>query len=87
MKKLTQDVFKGAPEWVRSAAVDAKGEAWGYSVKANQLFVEVFTDGNGLNPYLDFCTTQIDRLKITLLQKCYDPTDWQNSAIDSEVQP
>lgn len=86
-EKLTQDVFKDAPDWVRSAAINAKGEVWGYSVKANQLFVEVFTDGNGLNPYLDFCTTQIDRLKITLLQKCYDPTDWQNSAIDREVQP
>ena len=27
-KTLTQDVFKGAPEWVRSAAVDDNGDKW-----------------------------------------------------------
>ena len=36
-KTLTQDVFKGAPDWVRSAAVDENGHAFmnlrtGYSV-------------------------------------------------------
>ena len=25
-KTLTQDVFKGAPDWVRSAAVDSDGQ-------------------------------------------------------------
>ena len=28
-KTLTQDVFKDAPEWVKSASVDSDGEAWG----------------------------------------------------------
>ena len=26
---LTQEVFKDAPEWVKSASVDSDGEAWG----------------------------------------------------------
>ena len=29
-KTLTQDVFKGAPDWVKSAAVDEDGYAWGF---------------------------------------------------------
>ncbi len=38
-KTLTQDVFKGAPDWVRSAAVDEDGYAWGYACKASDLSV------------------------------------------------
>ena len=31
-KTLTQDVFKGAPDWVESVAVDDDGYVWGYAV-------------------------------------------------------
>ena len=31
-KPLTQNVFKDAPEWVKSASVDSDGEAWGHEV-------------------------------------------------------
>ena len=32
IKTLTQDVFKDAPEWVKSASVDSDGEAWGHEL-------------------------------------------------------
>ena len=31
-KPLTQNVFKDAPEWVKSASVDSDGEAQGHEV-------------------------------------------------------
>ena len=40
-KTLTQDVFKGAPDWVRSAAVDEDGYAWGYAVDTLFLSIDV----------------------------------------------
>ena len=44
-KTLTQDVFKGAPDWVRSAAVDDDGYVWGYAV--DTLFLSI--DDNGVD--------------------------------------
>ena len=38
-KTLTQDVFKCAPDRVRSAAVDEDGYAWGYAV--DTLFLSI----------------------------------------------
>ena len=40
-KTLTQDVFKGAPDWVRSAAVDDDGYVWGYAVDTLFLSIDV----------------------------------------------
>ena len=37
-KTLTQEDFKCAPDWVRSAAVDEDGYAWGYAV--DTLFLQ-----------------------------------------------
>jgi hypothetical protein len=36
-KILTQEVFKDAPEWVKSASVDSDGEAWGHEVDKSLL--------------------------------------------------
>lgn len=79
-KTLTQEVFKGAPEWVRSAAVDRNGRAWGYVVRKSQL--EVYSD-------VCFVTKGIsDPSKYGQLMIClgepYVTTNWQNSAIDRE---
>ena len=72
-KTLTQDVFKGAPEWVRSAAVDEDGYAWCYAV--DTLFLSI--DDNGDKWIANFG-------KSVCLGNEYDTTNWQNSAIDSE---
>lgn len=47
MKKLTQDVFKGAPNWVLSAAVDETGVANYFSVDSEHL-VKVITVIGGI---------------------------------------
>ena len=44
-KQLTQDVFKGAPDWVESVAVDDDGYVWGYAV--GTLFLSI--DDNGVD--------------------------------------
>ena len=72
-KTLTQDVFKGAPDWVNSAAVDEDGYAWGYAV--DTLFLSI--DDNGDKWIANFG-------KCMCLGKGYDTADWQNSAIDRE---
>ena len=72
-KQLTQDVFKDAPDWVRSAAVDEDGYAWGYAV--DTLFLSI--DDNGDKWIANFG-------KCMCLGKGYDTTNWQQSAIDRE---
>lgn len=79
-KTLTQDVFKGAPEWVRSAAVDKDGDAYWYSMEKSMLYANRF--------FHQFSYRQT--LGENLARQCYcfgggyDTTDWQNSAIDRE---
>ena len=46
-KTLSQDDFKGAPDWVNSAAVDEDGYVWGYAV--GTLFI------NGLPTLVNVC--------------------------------
>lgn len=82
MKKLTQDVFKGAPDWVRSAAVDENGVANYFSVASEHLLAgKTATGGMWL-----FISTKLEH-KFQRISGGFDPTDWQNSAIDREVQP
>ena len=76
MKKLTQDVFKNAPDWLRSAAVDEDGWAWGYSVDTSFLSI----DDNGSEWIANIG-------KCMCLGNGYDITNWQQSAIDREVKP
>lgn len=75
IKTLTQDVFKDAPDWVRSAAVDSDGYAWGYEHKASDLYV--------YNDYV-FRSEKHMRLPPYMFGNDYSTTNWQNSAIDRE---
>ena len=76
MKKLTQDLFIWAPDWVKSAAVDSDGYVWGYSV--DTLFLSIGDKGDKWTANFGRCMC---------LGTGYDTTNWQNSAIDREVQP
>ena len=77
-KTLTQDVFKDAPEWVRSAAVDEDGEAMFYEVAKQNLI----PDKDGMWHFYKVNTKRVyDCLTIGY---DYDTTNWQNSAIDRE---
>lgn len=79
MKQLSQDVFNGAPDWVKSAAVDAGGGAWFYSVGRDDLRV-VLTRCESER----WSCTHIDDATCEFIGG-YDPTNWQNSAINREV--
>lgn len=74
MKKLTQAIFDGAPDWVKSAAVDSDGTATGFSSYKSALKCRssIWTKGD---VHASECG----------LGYGYDTTDWQNSAIDKEV--
>lgn len=78
MKKLTQDVFKGAPDWVKSAAVDSDGTAYLYNRPKSKLSTLRDYNDEGIfyakKPYVSW-----------MVVGEYDATDWQNSAIDREV--
>lgn len=76
MKQLTQAIFDGAPDWVKSAAVDVFGDAWGYDCLSDDLMFDTIHgiwDAVSLN---DACI---------FLGEDYDATECQNSAIDREV--
>ena len=82
MKQLTQDVFKGQPEEYQSAALDVYGDkavCYLYTFKKARL-IPLEKEGvfNVLNP--------TDGDGCFYLGDGFDPTDWQNSAIDREVQ-
>ena len=74
-KTLTQDVFKGAPEWVKSAAVNESGIAYGHEKTKSNLRV-LFIGSGGVHIASGSNTIE--------LGKGYDTTNWQNSAIDKE---
>ncbi len=78
MKKLTQAVFKDAPDWAVSAAVDASGGAWFYSVEKDDLRV-VLTRCESAQ----WSCIHINDATCEFIGE-YDATDWQNSAIDRE---
>ena len=77
MKQLTQAIFNGAPDWVKSAAVDSTGDAYYYSLSASELILDsgecwwlyMGVDGRGHGDFLG---------------DGFSTTDWQNSAIDRE---
>ncbi len=76
-KTLTQEVFKDAPEWVKSASVDSDGEAWGHEVDRS-LLVPL--------PYSDRWVQNCYRYNYPhYIGNGYDTTDWKHSAIDKET--
>lgn len=80
MKKLTQKVFKYAPDWVESAAVDAGGGAWFYSVEKDDLRVVVTSCESA-----QWSCIHINDATCEFVGE-YDASDWQNSAIDREYK-
>ena len=75
-KPLTQEVFKDAPEWVKSVAVDSDGEAWGYEVNKDMLLPL---------PYSDRWVQNCHRHNYPhYIGVGYDTTNWQQSTIDRE---
>lgn len=76
MKKLTQAIFKDAPDWVQSAAVDSDGEAYWYSIKKSALI---------LSPRKEWWSYRhIDGATCDLVGFEYDTTNWRLTAIDRE---
>lgn len=75
MKKLTQDVFIGQSEHIKSAAVDKDGDAWFYQVSSDRLTLSL-VDGKHWD-----CSIYA----VTFVGSEYDTSDWENSAIDREV--
>ncbi len=74
MKQLTQAIFKDAPGWVKSAAIDSDGKAYFYACRADDLSVENIRGAWDVMVVNDNC----------LFFGEYNTTDWQNSAIDRE---
>lgn len=77
-KTLTQEIFKGAPDWVKSAAVDDDGEVMFYEVLKQNLI----PDRCGM-----WCFYKVDRKRMyqcLTIAYDYDTTHWQHSAIDRE---
>lgn len=76
MQKLTQAVFKGAPDWVHSAAVDEDGTVYLYESLSKDLGLG---DKDGIFGHL---AKGFNRSWIVVGE--YDAVDWLNSAIDRE---
>lgn len=76
MKQLTQAVFNGAPDWVKSAAIDGNGEVWLHETTKHDMWADTMADMWGFG---------YDGRSQIFFDDGYDTTDWQNSAIDREV--
>ena len=74
MKQLTQAIFDGAPDWVKSAAVDSDGGAYRYECKKR-----------GLSRFGLLFDVSYAGDRAEFVGEGFDATDWQNSAIDREV--
>lgn len=82
MKKLTQEIFKYAPDWVQSAAVDSDGYVYWFNSYACQL--EQASTEHYINAYdYDIGDGETGR-KYECAGSGYDTTDWKDSAIDRE---
>lgn len=82
MKQLTQAVFEGMPDWVKSAVIDEDGTAWFHSKMKSQL-IAIPADGDYLGCH-DAPVRPPDYDKTEYIGAGYDTTNWQNSAIDRE---
>lgn len=72
MKQLTQAIFKNAPDWVKSAAVDENGMTYWYGCPSSDLFI--------VDDWWDWRPGHKSKY---IGDK--HVSDWQNSAIDREV--
>lgn len=77
-EKLTQDIFKDAPAWVKSAAVDKDGSLYGYETTKSEIRPYHFFKKWG---YVDMMTDQY----AWFFGMGYNVANWKSSAIDREV--
>ena len=75
MRKLTQAIFDGQPDWVKSAAVDADGDAYFYSIKKGRLLL-LSMDSEW------WSYRHVNDATCDYIGAEFDATDWRNSAID-----
>ena len=80
MKQITQAIFEGAPNWVKSAAVDADGSAYLNNVSVSQLTKFQGRHYHSGNIFTD--DGELLEVQVKFLGYDFDATDWQNSAID-----
>ena len=73
-KTLSQAAFKGAPDWVRSAAVDQDGDAQGYECTTKDL--SYFSGGHHAMIHVKHPPYHIG--------SGYDAEWWEESAINRE---
>lgn len=91
MKKLTQEVFKGAPDWVKSADLISSGHGFYRSVTKDKM--QVAGLWRSLIHKQDICGYRSQMIEQGYFDSHgkyvsaseFDRTNWQNSAIDREV--
>ena len=79
MKKLTQAVFNILPSRFTCAAIDEDGRAFAFPCNSNELRICRLSPGNSEHVF--------EECNYSYIGDGYDTTNWQNSAIDREVQP
>ena len=77
MKKLTQAVFNILPSRFTCAAIDEDGKAFAFPCNSNELRICRLSPGNSEHVF--------EEGNYSYIGDGYDPKDWQNSAIDREV--
>lgn len=78
MKKLTQSIFKDAPIWARSAAINSNGQAGFFDRTKDMLD----TDSGRWGYRKEFQTSTLYNYKE--IAAGFDSSDWENSAINRE---
>ena len=73
-KSLTQEVFKYAPEWVKSASVDIEGDLHFHGCKADDLIIS----------HICGWFLSSSQHKSSMVDKGYDAELWEESPIDRE---
>lgn len=93
MKKLTQEVFKNAPDWVRSADIISSGHGFYRSVTKDRMrvaglwrsLIDKEDVGRGYRSQMIDQGYYDEKAKY-IPATVFDRTNWQNSAIDREVK-
>ena len=73
MKKLTQAVFNGAPDWVKSADVTHSGIAWGFNMTMAEVAAWKARKGH------------ISEINFEILGFNYSTRFWHKTKIDREL--
>lgn len=74
---LTQDIFIGQPEWIRSATIERDGDAWGHEVAKENLFLRGPDGHRWFGP-----ENLLACLRCKKLGSGFDPSNYEESAIN-----